>query len=281
MTTFCIASLKWFLLFTLFHHRVSLNSVSAVCELSVADGSNLYRYNLAAPTPMFPHGALSEDGFYKVAVNETLLWFQLCDGMIFNHNPPTCVDCWDCGGPSRCGMGCGALVSNNIEGYHVCTTIGLPSSTMIDLVDKKKPHKGVVVKMSRGGHSHDCSLSVSVFCDLKGVQGPLSLETLGTCDYSTRLWHPSGCAKIVSVHGKGWGFFGTLFIIILCLLGAYLLVGTIYRYFVLGVRSIEVIPNLDFWTSLPHRTKSLFASLVRRFRGPSQGYRSSYSPVNF
>lgn len=62
MTTFCIASLKWFLLFTLFHHRVSLNSVSAVCELSVADGSNLYRYNLAAPTPMFPHGALSEDG---------------------------------------------------------------------------------------------------------------------------------------------------------------------------------------------------------------------------
>lgn len=91
----------------------------------------------------------------------------------------------------------------------------------------------------------------------------------------------------------------------------------------------KVIPNLNFWASLPQRTQvhssccivllpvssiywrsgssnenfavkwsflshtsssndfkplswqSLFASLVRRFRGPSEGYRSSYSAVNF
>lgn len=53
------------------------------------------------------------------------------------------------------------------------------------MTDKKKPHKGVVVKMSRGGHSHDCSLSVSVFCDLKGVQVRTSSEILVTIDPSS------------------------------------------------------------------------------------------------
>ncbi|XP_056687546.1 uncharacterized protein [Spinacia oleracea] len=49
--------------------------------------------------------------FYKVAANDTIIWFQLCDGMIFNHDPLRCADCWDCGGSSRCGMGCSALVA--------------------------------------------------------------------------------------------------------------------------------------------------------------------------
>ncbi|KAK7847353.1 hypothetical protein CFP56_006681 [Quercus suber] len=48
-----------------------------------------------------------------------------------------------------------------------------------------------------------------------------------------------------------------------------------------NVDAKEIFPNLDFWTSLPQRTQSLLASLVQKFRGPSQGHRSSYSPVNF
>ncbi|KAJ0553218.1 hypothetical protein HanRHA438_Chr08g0346331 [Helianthus annuus] len=49
----------------------------------------------------------------------------------------------------------------------------------------------------------------------------------------------------------------------------------------LGIRGIDIIPNLEFWASLPHRVRNSFTSLVRRFRGPSQNYRSSYSPVDF
>ncbi|KAA8539539.1 hypothetical protein F0562_026231 [Nyssa sinensis] len=230
--------------------------------------------------------------------------------MIFNHDPPTCVDCSDCGGPSRCGMGCSALAANNIGvtlhrceynctrigeaikyevlwinllskiGYPICNTIGHSSSMIISLIDNKNPHMGVIVKMSNGGLKLNCSLSVSIICDSNGVQGPQTLEKVGICDYVTLLRHPSGCAKIVSVHGKGLGWFGTFMIIILCLFGGYLLAGTVYRFF-LGVRGIDVIPNLDFWASLPQRAQSLFMSLVRKFRGPSESYRSSYSPVNF
>ncbi|KAL7146762.1 hypothetical protein ABFS83_06G063500 [Erythranthe nasuta] len=262
-------------------HRVSCDSVSGLCELSVKDKNKVYYYSLTSPLRNFPHGILSEDGFYKVAANGSELWFQLCGSMIFNHDPPTCVDCKDCGGSSRCGMGCSALVSNRIEGYPVCTTLGQPSSTSIDVLDIKDPRMGIIVKMTSSGPKRNCSLSVSVICNSNGVQGPQKLETNGTCDYTTELKHPLGCAKTISSGGNGWGWFGTLMIIILCLSGGYLLAGAGYRYFFLHVRGIDVIPNLEFWASLPHTIQTLFQSLVRRFRGPSQGYRSSYSPVNF
>ncbi|GFP96839.1 hypothetical protein PHJA_001828000 [Phtheirospermum japonicum] len=168
-------------------HRVSGDSVSALCDLSFKEKNKVYYYSLASSVRKFPHGVLSEDGFYKVAANGTVLWFQLCGSMIFNHDPPVCVDCKDCGGPSRCGMGCSALVSNKVEGYPVCTTLGQLSSTLIGVRDKKSPHAGITVK------------------------GPQTLERVGLCDYNTELKHPLGCAKIISSKGSGFGF-GTFMI---------------------------------------------------------------------
>ncbi|XP_065872574.1 uncharacterized protein [Euphorbia lathyris] len=206
--------------------------------------------------------------------------------MIFNHNPPRCVDCLECGGPSRCGMECSALVSNSIGGYDVCTTIGHVSNTITEIIDKQKPEKGVLVKMSNTvkistGSEMNCSLTVSVICNANGVQGPHSLEKLGTCDYAAELQHPAGCATILFIHGKGLGWFSILVIIILCLFGAYLMVGTGFRYFFLGVHGLDMIPNMDFWARITQKTQSFFASLVRKFRGPTEVHRSTYSPVNF
>lgn len=254
---------------------------AAACELSFPDRDRLYNYSLASPIPKFPHGVLSEDGFYKVAANDTVLWFQLCGVMIFNHDPPRCVDCSNCGGPSHCGMECSALVIDDVGGYPVCKTIGRATSTYVNVIDEKKPHSGVTVKMISDGGKSNCSLSVSIVCDPSRVQGPNLLEKSGTCDYATSLRHPSGCAKIIYVHGHGWGWFGILLIISLCLFGGYLLAGTVYRYFMLGVHGIDAFPNLEFWASLPHRTQGLVMSLVQKFRGPSEGHRSSYTSVGF
>lgn len=269
------------LLSTISYGALSLNSASAICDFSITDRNKLYNFNLASPLRKYPHGVLSEDGFYKVEENETVLWFQLCDVMLFNHDPPRCVDCLDCGGPSHCGMNCSALVANNKGGYPECTTIGRASSIIMNIIDKQKPHMGVIVKMSNSGQAHNCSLTVSVICNENGVQGPYALNKTGTCDYATELKHPSGCAEIANIHAKGWGWFSTFVLIIICLFGAYLLAGAVYRYFFLGIRGLEVLPNLEFWTSLPHKIQSFFASLVRRFNRPSQGHRSSYSSVNF
>ncbi|TYH00632.1 hypothetical protein ES288_A10G294300v1 [Gossypium darwinii] len=200
--------------------------------------------------------------------------------MLFNHDPPRCAQCSECGGPSRCGTECSALAARNAGGYHVCSTLGHASSTNVSILDKQNPFKGVIVRMSSSGKDPSCSLSVSIICDSNGAQGPDSVEKLGTCDYATTLRHPSGCATIISIGGKGFGWFGTLLIIIICLFGAYLLAGTVYRYFFLGVHGIEAVPNLDLWASLPHRTQIFFSSLVRQFSGPSTSHRNSYSPVN-
>ncbi|KAK8921234.1 hypothetical protein KSP39_PZI020819 [Platanthera zijinensis] len=63
------------------------------CEFSITQGNYLYSYRLAAPSRSYPHGVMSEDGFYRIAVNETTLWYQLCDHMIFNHGQPKCLNC--------------------------------------------------------------------------------------------------------------------------------------------------------------------------------------------
>ncbi|KAL0922996.1 hypothetical protein M5K25_007036 [Dendrobium thyrsiflorum] len=256
-----------------------LLAVGRRCEFSATYRNNLYNYSLAAPSQKYPHGVMSEDGFYKIAVNETMLWYQLCDQMIFNHDQPRCLNCQDCGGPSRCGMQCSALIANDIGGYHVCTTIWQASNLHISLIEKDNPQKGVIVKMISSGSKENCSLSVSVICDSNKVQVSNSLTIIGDCDYATELRHPSGCARIISANGKGWGWFWTLMTIIICLLGGYLVVGTIYRYFFLGIHGAQAIPNLEFWLSLPQRTRTMLGSLVRRLQGYSRRTRGSYTPV--
>ncbi|KAG8651503.1 uncharacterized protein LOC122724062 isoform X1 [Manihot esculenta] len=126
-----------------------LNSVSAVCQLNFVDGHKLFNFSLASPLPKFPHGVLSEDGFYKVAVNESVLWFE------------------DCGGPLHYGMECSALVTDNIG-------------------DERNPQKGVIVKMSNtvktSTGSKNCSLNVSVICDSNGVQAAvIQAASFGLC----------------------------------------------------------------------------------------------------
>ncbi|VVB02877.1 unnamed protein product [Arabis nemorensis] len=206
--------------------------------------------------------SIDETRFYRVEANNTVLWFQLCDVLIFNHDPPRCVGCEDCGGPSHCGTSCSALVSENVRGYDVCSSLGHASSTKVDMLDKEDPGKGVIVKMSSGSRSQNCSLSVSVICQKNKVDGLLTLVKSDICHYATELRHPSGCAVAISGHGSGWGWFSTLLIITVCLFGAYLIGGALYRYFSLGIRGTDVIPNLDFWTTVPHRTQSWSANLI-------------------
>ncbi|RCV45237.1 hypothetical protein SETIT_9G437800v2 [Setaria italica] len=246
------------------------------CDLSVERGGALYSFALAAPMPAHRHGVLSEDGFYKVAVNDSTLWFQLCDEMLFNFDPPMCLNCEDCGGPLRCGTQCSALVSNNMGGYDVCTTIGSLSKSHISLIDESNPRKGIVVKM----FSPKCSISVSVLCDSSVAQVPDKFVVSGRCDYATTFKHPSGCARSVSASGSGWGWLGTLFITIMSLLGGYILLGAVYRYYFLGLHSVEAIPNLDFWISLPRRIKTMFVPATRSRISYNRDGLGAYAPAN-
>ncbi|KFK36924.1 hypothetical protein AALP_AA4G190300 [Arabis alpina] len=272
----------WNLRFLLITFVLITLRVNSQCEFSFNRRNKVFDFNLASPIRNFPHGVLSEDGFYRVEANNTVLWFQLCDVLIFNHDPPRCVGCEDCGGSSHCGTSCSALVSENVRGYDVCISLGHASSTKVDMLDKEDPGKGVIVKMSSGSMNQNCSLSVSVICQKNKVDGPLTMVKSNTsCHYATELRHPSGCAVAISGHGSGWGWFSTLLIIIICLFGTYLIGGSLYRHFSLGIRGTDVIPNIDFWVTVPLRIQSCFGSLFQRFGGSSHNQRTSYSQVNF
>lgn len=43
---------------------LSSNSASAICELSYRANNKLYNYSLASPLDKYPHGVLSEDGYF-------------------------------------------------------------------------------------------------------------------------------------------------------------------------------------------------------------------------
>ncbi|KAH9767269.1 Autophagy-like protein [Citrus sinensis] len=244
-------SIKWLCILMILH---LVNWVCGVCELSLVHNDNVYNYSLTSPLDKYPHGVLSEDGFYKVAVNQTVLWFQLCDGMIFNHDPPVCVDCLDCGGPSHCGLGCSALVEKSIGGYDHSYASNR-SCDICRLPYKNHPNNGVIVKMTHSGPKYSCSLSVSVICDLNGLQ-------------ATEIRHPSGCATIIPAEGGGWGWFGTFVTVILCLFGIYLLAGTAYRYFFLGIHGLHtVMVHLSLLEAVPCNVKqvsTLLCSSVRK-----------------
>lgn len=47
-----------------------------------------------------------------------------------------------------------------------------------------------------------------------------------------------------------YGFFSILLIIIITLAFSYLLIGMLVRYFMIGARGIEIIPNLEFWNKV-------------------------------
>ncbi|XP_031485724.1 uncharacterized protein LOC116254467 isoform X2 [Nymphaea colorata] len=205
--------------------------------------------------------------------------YQLCSQMIFNHDQPRCFRCEGCGGSLYCGNKCSALVSINNAGYRVCTSIGQASKSHITLIDERRPKIGVVIKMSSVTEKMNCSLSVSVFCD-QSATVPTSVDHVGGCDYATTMRHPAACADVISGGRSGLGWFGTLITVLICLLGAYLLAGTVYRFLFLGVRGVEVIPNLSFWLRLPQQAQILVCSLVRKFSGQVHLGRGSYSQIN-
>ncbi|KAF3781810.1 hypothetical protein EJ110_NYTH35691 [Nymphaea thermarum] len=106
--------------------------------------------------------------------------------------------------------------------------------------------------MSSVTEKMNCSLSVSVFCD-QSATVPTSVDHVGGCDYATTMRHPAACADVISGGRSG--------------LGAYLLAGTVYRFLFLGVRGVEVIPNLSFWLRLPQQAQVLALIFTLLFFG--------------
>lgn len=128
------------------------SEVSDACAWATTTNGKMYSFNLVSPTKGYPHGILSEDGFYKISAKskdgETNYWFQLCEHMKFNFNPPLCENCEGCGGLGHCGETCSALVSSSYPGYSLCTTLGYPESIYYSLINQDKPEQGVRVNMT-------------------------------------------------------------------------------------------------------------------------------------
>ncbi|CAM6030351.1 unnamed protein product [Sphagnum balticum] len=263
---------------------------SSACVFETKLDNKMYRFDLAAQIDGFPHGVRSEDGFYKVIIKalssseqqSTTYWFQLCEHMKFNHDPPMCHECETCGGPHHCGETCSALQSDSYPGYSVCTTLGYPKSTSYSLIEPQKPEQGVRVKMSTcNGAIANCSLSVLVYCNRNGIEDPTDVKNVSQCAFETVMKHPVGCPVVTTISRGGWGWFGTIIIVLVCGFIVYMAIGIAYRVTVLGVSGFEAIPNLDFWQDLPSKIKKFSEYVYGQGMDLYHWFRqSSYTRIN-
>lgn len=91
-----------------------------------------------------------------------------------------------------------------------------------------------------------------------------SHEVLVEINYFSRqqflvLYTKAACLKTII---EPRGFFYTMFLVALTLLFAYLFIGMLVNYFLIGARGYELIPNYDFWCKV-WRSLKLFYIYVK------------------
>jgi len=118
---------------------------------------------------------------------------------------------------------------------------------------------------------------VNFFCDLTAVALTPSIEVtkMGDDHWSIDWKSKEVCNINLTGPSKlsgGW----ILIIVVLCVLVAYLVIGVIVNKFVRKKEGPEMIPNHEFWSSLPGLIKDGFTFVINKIRGKSG---TSYSSV--
>ncbi|KAL4711128.1 hypothetical protein ACJJTC_009499 [Scirpophaga incertulas] len=104
------------------------------------------------------------------------------------------------------------------------------------------------------------------------AQGPNQLAVTSLDDPHEILltfYSKDACLKQLEEPGRSFG--STLLIIFFSLIIFYLVLGVCTKKFLMGATGIEVIPNLGFWTELPHLVKDGWAFLISGCRLPARG----------
>jgi hypothetical protein len=113
------------------------------------------------------------------------------------------------------------------------------------------------------------------------VQDPTDVKNVSQCAFETVMKHPVGCPVVTTISRGGWGWFGTIIIVLVCGFIVYMAIGIAYRVTVLGVSGFEAIPNLDFWQDLPSKIKKFSEYVYGQGMDLYHWFRqSSYTRIN-
>lgn len=93
------------------------------------------------------------------------------------------------------------------------------------------------------------------------VQGKIDKENIYNMTLVSRCACIDGCGYPILPRGMSLGSFLLLLLLLAILL--YLLVGYVYRRFVIGARGIELFPHLSFWREFPYLVQDGFFFLIK------------------
>jgi len=158
-------------------------------------------------------------------------------------------------------------------GNHIAVSVGMlanakmsETSTGIEIVYTNSNSNDLCLDDSSGMKTLPRVSTFKIDCDKNAASGNvLSVkEPPGTrCQYFYTMTHKAVCGK-----GAGGLSGGSVFLIIFfCSAAVYLIAGVIFKRFKMGATGAEMIPNVEFWQSLPGLVMDGFRFVFSKFRG--------------
>ncbi|KAG7160228.1 Cation-dependent mannose-6-phosphate receptor-like 2 [Homarus americanus] len=106
-----------------------------------------------------------------------------------------------------------------------------------------------------------CTDSLNHTLEVNGQTQGQDRRIVYTMTLSSRCACVDGCGTPILPHGMSLGSF--LLLLLLIFIVTYLLIGYIYRRFVIGAQGIELLPHLSFWMAFPLLVQDGFLFLVK------------------
>ncbi|KAI9593255.1 mannose-6-phosphate receptor binding domain-containing protein [Syncephalis fuscata] len=123
---------------------------------------------------------------------------------------------------------------------------------------------------------------ISFYCDENASKEakPKFSASIHSCVYIFNWYTPFACASSTPPSRQKSSSGGSSFFSILSILVfIYLLVGILYKRFVLSARGFEQIPHIDFWRNVVEWCKDIFYVVMAKIR-PSRSQNRNYSSLS-
>ncbi|XP_066246141.1 uncharacterized protein [Euwallacea similis] len=138
-----------------------------------------------------------------------------------------------------------------------CKVIGMSNEIIFDLVPKMGDKDRVQYQISYQNSERNQNPIIHLACD---TYNTTHLKISNRATDVLMLYSPFVCVQYISHHQLSSGsIFCIMFFVAFF---TYFIGGALIMYFIRGARGVEILPNFDFWTSMPGLIKDGLAYLL-------------------
>lgn len=246
------------LIFALLLRNGACTSVSAnVCHCFANDGTMVDLTHLDSHDPSNPK-------FSNVQTPDALLKYS--------YNPCSAFTCANSSDSAVCSFNGTTQTNVGMQSRGECMT----STTDVSMMYYTQSNLAAQVRLICDKNSVENSTLTALNYD--GTYHKLELRSIYCCP--TLVPITTSLMPTLAPPQGGLSAGSILLIIFFSALLAYLILGMLFRMFIIGAKGYEVIPNYEFWHSLPGLIQDGFAFTLQVILGGSTVSRAGYNEID-